>query len=347
MTKEFSIFSGFFLLFCFVFGGLSATSAQEDNVSAPFIQDIRIGDRNNQSRIVLFCESDCPLKKINDSTYFLPGANDQFEFDVSSESDRLTKISARPEDTGSTISIAYEGTLENAKQKECQIAGRRGVCLDIFFQSEKSEIQTDTPVEKLVAGEEGPRPTDPPADVTPPDRPMLRETASVRLKAFLQLQPPERLDPPETPILAKVQPIEENISVETPKLRQDRNLAGEFEVDVASRIENILGKDLTPPYCNNAEATLQTDAWALSAMVDVGLCAAARGDVVEGEAILSRLLEYTPDNFEALIGRAIIAEQAGERGAALRYYQEALDAAPPVEESRAIVAAMAFLKNDR
>ena len=63
----------------------------------------------------------------------------------------------------------------------------------------------------------------------------------------------------------------------------------------------------------------------------------------EGESILSRLLEYAPDNYEALVGKAVIAELAGERGAALRFYQDALDATPPVRESARIVEAMAAL----
>jgi len=101
---------------------------------------------------------------------------------------------------------------------------------------------------------------------------------------------------------------------------------------------------LTPAYCNNASATLQADAWALGAMVDVGLCAASRGDVVQADATLARLLEYTPDNYEALVGRALIAELAEEKGVARKYYQDALNSLPPIEESNRIVQAMAALE---
>ena len=53
---------------------------------------------------------------------------------------------------------------------------------------------------------------------------------------------------------------------------------------------DILGKELSSAYCNNADATLQADAYALGAMVDVGLCAAARGEVADADAMLARLL---------------------------------------------------------
>ena len=55
-------------------------------------------------------------------------------------------------------------------------------------------------------------------------------------------------------------------------------------------------------------------------------------------------LEFTPDNYEALVGRAVIAEQAEERGVARKYYQDALNALPPIEESNRIVEAMAALQ---
>ena len=74
------------------------------------------------------------------------------------------------------------------------------------------------------------------------------------------------------------------------------------------------------------------------------LCSAARGDVVEADATLARLLEYTPDNYQALVGRAVIAELADEKNVAKKYYQDALNAPPPIAESTRIVEAMSALQ---
>ena len=78
-------------------------------------------------------------------------------------------------------------------------------------------------------------------------------------------------------------------------------------------------------------------------MTNVGLCEASAGKVEEGEAILARLLEYTPDNYEAHVGRALIALAAGEKSVARLYFQNALDAPPPIQESTRIVEAMRAL----
>jgi Tfp pilus assembly protein PilF len=138
--------------------------------------------------------------------------------------------------------------------------------------------------------------------------------------------------------------MENAVALGKPTLRIEEKFTEPVERIFVSRIGAILEKDLTPAFCNNAEAALQADAWALGAMVDVGLCTAARGDLEEADAVLARLLEFTPDNYEALVGRAIIAEQANEKGVARKYYQDALNALPPLAESNRIENAMAALE---
>ncbi|MEO0880564.1 MAG: hypothetical protein AAFY22_12740 [Pseudomonadota bacterium] len=109
------------------------------------------------------------------------------------------------------------------------------------------------------------------------------------------------------------------------------------------RVADILGREFGAAQCEAARSRLDADAWALDAMVNVGLCMAADGEAAEADALLARLLSYTPDNYEALVGRALIAAEAGETGAAKRYFQEALNALPPIEESNRILFAMRSL----
>ena len=115
------------------------------------------------------------------------------------------------------------------------------------------------------------------------------------------------------------------------------------DIDIGETAGTILGRSFGPAECEGAKARLRTDAWALDAMVDVGFCTAVAGDLEAADGLFSRLLAYTPDNYEALVGRALIAAKAGEKSVARKYYQDALNAAPPIEESDRIVDAMAEL----
>jgi len=107
--------------------------------------------------------------------------------------------------------------------------------------------------------------------------------------------------------------------------------------------KTILGKALDVGGCEGAQARLNRDAWALDAMVDVGFCKASSGDLEEADRLFTRLLAYTPDNYEALVGRALIAIEYGEQSDARKYFQDALNALPPIEESDLIVEAMRSL----
>ena len=173
--------------------------------------------------------------------------------------------------------------------------------------------------------------------------PGLRDGGPARLFRFAAQASPERLAPPQGVTLAKLQPAGEpfrpaNAFGGAVRLKPASATGSAFSVD--QQILTILGKDLTPAYCARARTILNSDPWALNAMGDIGLCALVEGKAEEAEAILSRLLEYTPDHYEAHVGRALVAAQAGERSIARRYFQDALNALPPIEESDRIVAAM-------
>ncbi len=321
--------------------GAGAVALTDDAPDQPLITDIRVGERGLQTRIALFCETPCSPEPRGDGAYFLPGAADAFELDISDAGARALRLESIIMKGGSALIVDYDGILANTDATPCKVGGRDAACLDLYFQ-EAGEEEADLQDELAAAAPPPIRETTTQESSTAAvlAKPVLREAASERLTVFAKLAAPERLSPP---ILAKVQPIEKSVTVGTPTLRPSESLAVKVERDFAGRIDTLLGKALTPAYCNNAEATLQTDAWALGAMVDVGLCAGARGDAIEAESILSRLLEYAPDNYEALVGKAVIAELAGERGAALRFYQDALNVPPPVRESARIVEAMAAI----
>lgn len=170
--------------------------------------------------------------------------------------------------------------------------------------------------------------------------PGLRDGGGARIFRFAEMTSPERFAPPQGVTLAKLQPANAPSAFHAASVRLKPASATLPGLSVDQQILTILGKDLNPEYCARARAILNSDPWALKAMGDIGLCALVEGEAEEAEAILSRLLEYTPDHYEAHVGRALIAAEAGERSVARKYFQDALNALPPIEESDRIVAAM-------
>ncbi len=309
------------------------------------IGDIQVGERGNQTRIAFLCDGACILEKREAEAFYLSGVDASFILDLSRRSKRVQSLRAIPQGDGSMLRIRTDNVIGHTSVKRCTVGGRDAACLDLFFVAAAQENPPPPAPSKQRKPEQQASAVAASDAAGPPvAKPVLRESEPERFKRFAQLAAPERLAPPAGVILAKVQPIEPSVEVRKPAIRKSRPLVEPVKVDFTARVKTLLKKDLTSAFCNNAAAALQADAWALGAMVDVGLCAAARGDVVQGDVTLARLLEYTPDNYEALVGRALIAEQAKEKGVARKYYQEALNSLPPIEESNRIVQAMAALE---
>ena len=344
-----------------IISALAAALAGGARAEAPPLEDVQIGERGDQTRIALICVDACSLTKRNDAEFLLRGANADFVLDLTERSDNVAKLTALSAGGGSLLQVAHRREIDYANTKRCSIRGRPAACIDLFFKAAQTRAAA-APARQVQAKPDQPKPAPvrrPTPDAaqgepSPPvlreprvaaaPKPSLREGAGERLDRFAALTPPERLAPPA--MLAKVQPVEQAaVEVRTPSFRSPSiaPLRAAGPADYAAHVRAILGKDLTPAYCDNAHAVLQADPWALGAMADVGLCAAAQGKAAHAEDVLSRLLEYTPDNYKAHVGRALIAAAAGEKSVARKYFQDALNALPPIEESNRIVEAMAAL----
>jgi hypothetical protein len=180
-------------------------------------------------------------------------------------------------------------------------------------------------------------------------RPSLREETGRELLAFPQFAPPERLAPPqptqpkpESRSDAGEQIIDPSIEIDRPALIvADRAEAlAASSVDIRSEAQSILGKTVDVGACEGAKARLMADAWALESMIDLAFCRAADGDLDAADSDFARLLAYTPDNYEALVGRGLIATARGDHRLGRKYFQDALNALPPIAESDRIVSAM-------
>ncbi len=325
--------------------GLAALALSAGPTPKAVLKDIQIGERGDQTRIAFFCSADCALEARGDD-FILKAVDASFDVNLAERSARIENIRATPGEGGAVIRVTTKVAVKNIEIKSCAIAGKPAACLDLFFAPDEARAAPAPQAQTQLTDAAEPAAAEPPEPPAAPvvAKPNLRETASDRLSRFAALAAPERLAPPAGAILAKVQSIDSSVEVGKPTMRVQEQFTCLVEQNFAARMSVILEKDLTPAFCNNAEVALQADAWSLGAMVDVGLCAAARGDVEVADAMLARLLEFTPDNYEALVGRAVIAEQAEEKGVARKYYQDALNALPPIAESNRIVNAMAALE---
>ena len=189
--------------------------------------------------------------------------------------------------------------------------------------------------------------------------PPLREKTGEELLRFEELAPPERFSPPEVRAIddnkvaseraeeassqvaiANVAAVREQIIAFSPSPRDRAEVIVASSFDLYEEVDRILDRRMDTGACAGARARLQADPWALDAMVERGLCLGVEGKSQEADAIFQRLLAYTPDNYEALVGRGLVAAHQGETELALKYLQDALNALPPIQESNKIVAVM-------
>lgn len=337
-----------------------ALTAGPGGVAHINLEDVQVGERDNQTRIALICDAPCVVEKLGAREFLLRGVDASLDVDLSARAENVSALHASPVDEGALLSVSTAAVIEYANTKSCTVGGRAAACIDLFFDLSSRANEKVAVAAPAVKTPPAPSPASAPAlrKSGPSLReetstqvvvakakakpPVLREGAPERMMTFAHLAPPERLTPPSRVILAKVQPVEETIEIKRPSIITEEPMTMS-DFDYSERVAEILGKDLTSSYCDTAETQLQADAWALGAMVDAALCAAAEGNVAQADAMLSRLLEYTPDNYEALVGRALIAVEAEEKSVARKYFQDALNALPPIEESNRIVEAMARL----
>ncbi len=324
---------------------VAPAATPSDLLPSILLDDIQVGERGNQTRIALICDSPCVVEKRGAREFLLRGVNASLELDLSARTQNVTMFSATPTPEGALLSISTVGVVEYANTKNCTIGDRPAACIDLFFASATKPSPIAERAAQIVAApklKNGEPKHSSVGSKSAIAMPILREGEPDRMMRFARLTPPERLSPAPGAILAKIQPVESAIKIPSPTIRSETPIIPP-QFNFNRQIAQILKKELTPIHCATADLTLQADAWALDAMVDVGLCAAVRGNVEEADAMLARLLEYTPDNYEALVGRALIAVQANEKGVARKYFQDALNALPPIAESNRIVQAMSAL----
>ncbi|MEX0644684.1 MAG: hypothetical protein WD076_05195, partial [Parvularculaceae bacterium] len=261
-------------------------------------------------------------------------------------------LAVKPANGGSMLAIRADAAVERASVKPCRVGDGRASCIDLVFAElarfEDEQVEEAEPVQlhpdEAAALVEEPPPAEAPAAIrvaiAAPASPALREAPEEGLLRFARFAPPERLDAPT--IVQAVATAVSSAPRRSEIIRQEAAVATPAAT-LGEAASAILGRSFSAEECERAEERLRTDAWALEAMVDIGFCTASAGDLEAADGVFVRLLDYTPDNYEALVGRALIAAEAGEKSVARKYFQDALNALPPIAESDRIVAAMTRL----
>jgi hypothetical protein len=313
----------------------AAAQGLADMSAANAVSDVQIGERGRLMRVAVICVEECRIGAKSSGVFFLPGVKDELEIDLAGRAKNAQRLSVKAEPGGAALIVGSDQPIVAASIKRCAIDGAAASCIDIEFED---PAMASARTELLV-----------PSEASHQERgqaagPELREAPEAARLVFASLAPPERLDAPRPQ--QKPPPPTAAAKPEGPRLILDEAKAEALigaRVDIGGEARRILGRSFSSEDCAAAAARLKDDAWALDAMVDIGFCEAIRGDLAAAEGVFERLLAYTPDNYEALVGRALIAARQGSRSRAEELFQEALNALPPIAESDRIVAAMGRL----
>lgn len=308
---------------------LSGPALAEEEARQNAVVDVQVGEKGDLMRVAIVCRQACGLVAKSGERFRLNGVSSSLKINLAGRVKNAKSLAFSPSEGGSDLVIASTKAVHRVAARPCRIGGDDASCIDIEYGGEHVRAR---PLRDAASS--------PPvrAAIPPPAR-AFRDP-DIRTAA---LAPPERLSPPPAipPHAAPITPSVATLPTRKPIIDPDR-AAALFgpHIDIRQETQAILGRNLGVAECAGAEARLRADAWALDAMVDVGFCRAAQGRLDDADALFIRLLDYTPDNYAALVGRALIAAKSGDKSIARKYFQDALNVPPPIDESNRIVAAM-------
>jgi hypothetical protein len=358
--------------------GLSAIAASLPAKNR--LEDIQIGESGAIVRVALLCRGLCDIAPSADpaaaGSFLVAGVTERLDLDLSGRGGLANRLRLSPVDGGSLLTIEADAGLNAAQVIACNTESGPARCVEFRFDHAGRTAAAPQPLPikpapvTIAPPKFAPKPAAAPTNVSAPEiraalpantakdavpfigavvlgaQSGLRDPADARFETP-GFAPPERLAPPG-PVRAPQTALALAASTLPASTLRERIAAPASQpgpgpqqrFSLAREMATILGKTADAGTCEGAAARLSADAWALQSMVDLAFCKAAAGSLDEADADLTRLLAYTPDNHEALVGRGLIAFARGERERGLDFLQEALNALPPIAESDRIAAAM-------
>lgn len=330
---------------------VAAAYAASASEPAQALEDVQIGESGSILRVALICTQRCEVAPGEGLEFRIVGVEANLDIDLAARSALARRLTIVRADGASILKIDAAARVNAARVVACQSDSGPAPCLEYRFDASTTAVAPDPvlradPAPKAEA--RAPTLKKPKKDDVPfigvlvaPSRPALRE-APAGVLHLPQFGPPERLGAPDDRQSA-LGDLPAKLDVGRPALiavDRAQTLGGGAAFDFMTEAVAILGKSFDIGACEGAKQRLAADAWALDAMIDHAFCKAADGDMDEADADFERLLAYTPDNYEALVGRGLIATARGDRERGQALFQEALNALPPIEESDRIVSAM-------
>lgn len=330
------------------------------------LEDVQIGERGDILRVALICATRCDIVPDAGVNFRINGVVADLDVDLGARSALARRLTIAADGGSSLVRIDAAARINEARIVTCRSDSGLAPCIEYRFDSEPRAAGTIAPTAAAPAAPPAIRSDGAPGrKADAPEKkselpfigaiilapgPVLRDDPAPGILRLPQFAPPERLAPPKSPpeesskrAGGAVGALPSNIEVARPSLiAVDRagTLGKSASFDIEREAGEILGKSFSVGACEGAKARLQGDAWALDAMIDLAFCKALEGKLEEADADFARLLAYTPDNYQALVGRGLIAIASGEREKGLAFYQDALNSLPPIAESDRIVDAM-------
>ncbi|MBY0420743.1 MAG: hypothetical protein K2Q06_00465, partial [Parvularculaceae bacterium] len=235
------------------------------------VVDVRVGEKGNLTRIAVVCREACPIGYRAGGVFHLAGVRSALKIDLSKRSKNAEGVAFTPAAGGADLVVRSAKTVRSAAVRPCTIEGDDAACIDLEFGPPGSggALRVAEAAAPTATRAEAPQ-----RAAASPGR--LRDPA-IELAQFAA---PERLDPPKGALEEAARVVKATATRPEPRavIRADRAMAllGP-DIDLLKEARAILGRGLGVAECEAAAARLRADAWALDAMVDVGLCTAGKG----------------------------------------------------------------------
>ena len=327
------------------------------------LEDVQIGERGDILRVALICSTRCDVVPDAGVDFRINGVIADLNVDLGARSALARRLTIAADKGSSLVTIDAGARINEARVVTCSSDSGLAPCIEYRFEpgvraagkaapaaaksaSRPPAIRGDSAGASQLRGAENKDDLPFIGAIILSPGPALRDDPADGVLHLPQFAPPERFAPPKTakpPAGEAAGALPANVAIARPsQIAVDRAeaLGAGATIDIKREASEILGKTFSVGACEGAKARLQGDAWALDAMIDLAFCKAAGGMLEEADADFARLLAYTPDNYEALVGRGLIAIASGKREAGHTYFQDALNALPPIAESDRIVEAM-------
>ena len=262
-----SMFKNAFLFLFLLF--MTPVAFADGGDIAPRFKDVRVGETEGQTRVVIICADWCEAKMEADGSFFLTGVAGVLNTDMRKNGGFVSGLVMKPVAGGAILTIA---TAKKPGRVVLGTCGEEAICVDYTHEVKTAKLRTETLPTTVVSKKVIPKKESIAKEAVP--KPLLVSKKTLRGAETVKSQ-----KPPQNTVLTEI----------------TRDLLA------------ISPAPLSPATCSAAQATLQKDAWSLDAYRLVALCKATQGKYAEADRLLVRLQQFAPDDKIAAQARPMIA----------------------------------------